>query len=156
MASIQQLWTLLKNGGAEFLFVLTAAITFRENELVNLTNPDIVDWFVILILAAAFGDAIRRILSKIIYEEKYKHRQWQHERDNYDTLYVTLKEEHEKNGVSFKDLLQEGSAEKLKKAQETLFVKTLLTKREGKIARTQAKIKVIEQRMAQLKEAEKD
>lgn len=154
MASIQQLWTLLKNGGAEFLFVLTAAITFRENELVNLTNPDIVDWFVILILAAAFGDAIRRILSKIIYEEKYKHRQWQHERDNYETLYLKLKEEHAKNGVSFKTLLQEGSAEKLKKAQESLFVKTLLTKREGKKAKILAKISVIEKRLANI-EAEK-
>ena len=150
MASIQQLWTLLKNGGAEFLFVLTAAITFRENELVNLTNPDIVDWFVILILAAAFGDAIRRILSKIIYEEKYKNRQWQHERDNYAELYITLKEEHKKNGVSFKTLLQEGSAEKLKKAQETLFVKKLLTKREGKKAKTQAKINILKQRIAQI------
>ena len=155
MASIQQLWTLLKNGGAEFLFVLTAAITFRENELVNLTNPDIVDWFVILILAAAFGDAIRRILSKIIYEEKYKHRQWQHERDNYDKLYLTLKEEHAKNGVSFKTLLQEGSTEKLVKAQETLFVKTLLTKREGKKAKIQAKINILKQRIAQV-EAEKN
>jgi len=155
MASIQQLWTLLKNGGAEFLFVLTAAITFRENELVNLTNPDIVDWFVILILAAAFGDAIRRILSKIIYEEKYKHRQWEYERDNYEKLYVILKEEHKKNGMSFKTLLQEGSAEKLKKAQETLFVKTLLTKREGKKAKTQAKINILKQRIAQIK-AKKD
>ena len=155
MASIQQLWTLLKNGGAEFLFVLTAAITFRENELVNLENPDIVDWFVILILAAAFGDAIRRILSKIIYEEKYKHRQWQHERDNYEQLYLVLKEEHKKNGVSFKALLQEGSAEKLKKAQESLYIKTLLTKREGKKAKLQAKISVIEQRIANI-EAERD
>ncbi len=155
MASIQQLWTLLKNGGAEFLFVLTAAITFRENELVNLTNPDIVDWFVILILAAAFGDAIRRILSKIIYEEKYKHRQWQHERDHYEELYISLKEEHAKNGASFKELLQEGSADKLKKAQETLFVKTLLTKREGKKAKLQAKISVIESRLANI-EAEKN
>ena len=155
MASIQQLWTLLKNGGAEFLFVLTAAITFRENELVNLTNPDIVDWFVILILAAAFGDAIRRILSKIIYEEKYKHRQWQHERDHYEDLYVVLKEEHAKNGASFKTLLQEGSAEKLKKAQETLFVKTLLTKREGKKAKARAKIEILKQRIAQI-EAEKE
>lgn len=152
MASIQQLWTLLKNGGAEFLFVLTAAITFRENELVNLTNPDIVDWFVILILAAAFADAIRRILSKIIYEEKYKHRQWQHERDNYPELYLGLKEEHAKNGVSFKTLLQEGSADKLKKAQESLFVKTLLTKREGKKAKMEAKINIIAKRLAQLKE----
>ena len=155
MASIQQLWTLLKNGGAEFLFVLTAAITFRENELVDLTNPDIVDWSVILILAAAFGDAIRRILSKIIYEEKYKHRQWQHERDHYEELYITLKEEHQKNGVNFKTLLQEGSAEKLKKAQESLFVKTLLTKREGKKAKARAKIEILKKRIAQI-EAEKD
>ena len=155
MASIQQLWTLLKNGGAEFLFVLTAAITFRENQLVNLTNPDIVDWFVILILAAAFGDAIRRILSKIIYEEKYKHRQWQHESEHYEELYITLKEEHKKNGVNFKTLLQEGSAEKLKKAQESLFVKTLLTKKEGKKAKVRAKIEILKKRIAQI-EAEKD
>ena len=151
MASIQQLWTLLKNGGAEFLFVLTAAITFRENQLVNLQNPDIVDWFVILILAAAFGDAIRRILSKIIYEEKYKHRQWQHERDHYEELYITLKEEHKKNGVSFKTLLQEGSAEKLIQAKEKLIVQTLLTSSERKKVKKQAKINIIKKRIAQLK-----
>ena len=150
MASIQQLWTLLKNGGAEFLFVLTAAITFRENKLVNLISPDIVDWFVILILAAAFGDAIRRILSKIIYEEKYKHRQWQHERDNYGDLYVVLKEEHKKNGMSFKTVLQEGSTEKLLQAKETLLVKNLLTSSERKKAKTQAKINIIKKRIAQL------
>ena len=143
MASIQQLWTLLKNGGAEFLFVLTAAITFRENELVNLTNPDIVDWFVILILAAAFGDAIRRILSKIIYEEKYKHRQWQHERDNYAKLYLKLKEEHQKDGMTFKTLLQEGSTEKLLQAKDKLIVKTLLTSSEKKKAKLQAKVNII-------------
>ena len=151
MASIQQLWTLLKNGGAEFLFVLTAAITFRENQLVNLQNPDIVDWFVILILAAAFGDAIRRILSKIIYEEKYKHRQWQHERDHYEELYITLKEEHKKNGVSFKTLLQEGSTEKLIQAKEKLIVQTLLTSSERKKVKKQAKINIIKKRIAQLK-----
>ena len=151
MASIQQLWTLLKNGGAEFLFVLTAAITFRENQLVNLQNPDIVDWFVILILAAAFGDAIRRILSKIIYEEKYKHRQWQHERDHYAELYITLKEEHKKNGVSFKTLLQEGSTEKLIQAKEKLIVQTLLTSSERKKVKKQAKINIIKKRIAQLK-----
>jgi len=155
MASIQQLWTLLKNGGAEFLFVLTAAITFRENKLVNLTSPDIVDWFVILILAAAFGDAIRRILSKIIYEEKYKHRQWQYERDNYGELYLTLKEEHKKNGKSFKKMLQEGSAEKLIQAKEQLIVKTLLTSSEKKKAKTEAKITILKKRIEQI-EAEMD
>lgn len=151
MAVIQQLWTLLKYGGAEFLFVLTAALTFRENDLVNLINPDIVDWSLILILMSAFGDAIRRMISKIIYEEKYKNRQWTYERDNYDALYLVLKEEHQKNGMSFKTLLQEGSTEKLKKAQESLFVKTLLTKSENKKVKTEAKINIIKKRLEQLK-----
>ena len=155
MVSLQQLWTLLKNGGAEFVFVISAAIGFREYNLINFANPDIVDWFVILILAAAFGDAIRRILSKIIYEEKYKNRQWQHERDNYADLYLVLKEEHKKNGVSFKTILQEGSTEKLLQAKETLLVKNMLTSSERKKAKTQAKINIIKKRIAQI-EAEMD
>ena len=127
MAVWNQLWALIKDGGGEFVGVIVAAIAFRENGLVNFANPDAIDLLVLGILLVAFGDAIRRIFSKIIYEEKYKHRQWQYERDNYEELYLVLKEEHKKNGMSFKKLLQEGSTEKLIKAQESLFVKTLFT-----------------------------
>ena len=150
MVSLQQLWTLLKNGGAEFVFVISAAIGFREYNLINFANPDIVDWFVIGILISAFGDAIRRILSKIIYEEKYKNRQWKHERDNYGVLYEKLKEEHSKNGISFKKILQEGSTDKLLQAKEQLIVKTLLTSSEKKKAKTEAKLSIIEKRIAQI------
>ena len=151
MVSLQSLWVLLKNGGAEFVFVISAAIGLREYDLINFVSPDLVDWFVIGILISAFGDAIRRILSKIIYEEFYKRRQWQHERDNYAELYIDLKEEHKTNGISFKQLLQEGSTEKLLQAKEQLVVKTLLTGSERKIAKNDAKINILRKRIEQIK-----